>query len=466
MAESRRGRFEPALGQTRARARAVARAESPPDLLVRLDLETGRALAGLGRRDEASAAYASARRRLEGERRQWPAGDGTFVDHDVRRELVEGVLALAVGDGRAAPRGRDAERLLAEAAAVLPAWGRAAAAPSAKLVEPQLVYFVGRDASFRWTATAGELSLVRLPGEREILEAMAPVVADMQQPGRRPVDAEVAALARVLGGFEGGWPRDSTLTIVPDGPLFAVPWAALPQDGPAGRDWLDRGPIVLAQAPRRGDARDIGPARAPLRLLALGVDGSARGRDAGLPTLRHAEREAREIHALWPAGAATLRVGAAAARAAFTARELSAYDVIHVSSHALVYRGFADSTSLLLAGTGDAPLTAAEIGRLDLHARLVYLSACEAAEGVRRAAGPGHAGLVRSFLAAGADRVLAPSTRIDDEAARHFAARFYRHWLEGASVEAALRRAQLDTRSADPRRVHLADWAFFQVNEP
>jgi CHAT domain-containing protein len=82
---------------------------------------------------------------------------------------------------------------------------------------------------------------------------------------------------------------------------------------------------------------------------------------------------------------------------------------------------------------------------------------------VRRGIGPAHAGLARSFLAAGAHAVIAPSTRIEDEAARQLAGRFYGHWLEGLSVEAALRRAQLDLRDGGARWAHPYYWAFYQT---
>jgi CHAT domain-containing protein len=59
--------------------------------------------------------------------------------------------------------------------------------------------------------------------------------------------------------------------------------------------------------------------------------------------------------------------------------------------------------------------------------------------------------------------VVAPSTRIEDEAARHLAGRFYKYWLDGLDVEAALRRAQFDLRDGDQRWAHPYYWAFYQA---
>jgi tetratricopeptide (TPR) repeat protein len=68
-AESRAGRFREAL-HTLESARSPSKPSSPPDLLARLDLETGRAEAGLGHHDGAREAYLRAMERLQRERRR------------------------------------------------------------------------------------------------------------------------------------------------------------------------------------------------------------------------------------------------------------------------------------------------------------------------------------------------------------------------------------------------------------
>ena len=56
----------------------------------------------------------------------------------------------------------------------------------------------------------------------------------------------------------------------------------------------DGGPIVVTERPSHHTPAAARGTR-PGRLLALGVDSGARARAEGLPGLRHAEREAREI---------------------------------------------------------------------------------------------------------------------------------------------------------------------------
>jgi CHAT domain-containing protein len=253
---------------------------------------------------------------------------------------------------------------------------------------------------------------------------------------------------------------------VPDGPLYSVPWPALAADVSTRSEWIDQGPILVAESPR---IREAGSAPTPpggLRLLALGVDASPQARAAGLRALGHAEREAREISARWPEGNASLSVGETADRNTFLGAQPSRYDVIHISSHTQAYQGLADQTTLFVVGAAAAPVTAAEIRELDLRAELVFLSCCEAVGGVRRGVGPAHAGLARSFLDAGARHVIASGIRVDDEAARHLAVSFYEHWLDGASIQDALRMAQLDLRDGEARWAHPYYWAFYQVISP
>jgi len=457
MSFSCEGRYDDALA-TLDRARQSCSPWSPPDLVAAIDLETGRALAGAGRSDEAHQRYRSVQDILETLAATRRSDVEELFDGDLRRDLAEAVLSLAVAADNRTVTGDEAVRALARAREIIPGWKRRADTMSQSLRRPQLIFFVGRQASFRWSVSEDDVRLTRLPGERRLTERLAPVLADLAQPGRSLVPHEMQTMMEALGGAPTTWPADDTLVIVPDGALHAIPWAALPWPGIDGATWLDRGPLVVMAAPATG-SDDMGRLRPGGRLLALGVDGSAQAEAAGLSMLHHAEREAREVHDRWPEGLADLRTGRDAAGGGIATHELATYDAIHVASHAVVYRGSPQQTSLLLAGTVATPLTAEQIRELELDADLIFLSCCEAAEGYARIAGPAHAELARSFLDAGARVVVAPIVRIDDEAARLLAGRFYDHWLSGMTVAAALRKAQLELRDGDPRWAHYLFWS-------
>jgi len=463
MAYTGEGRHDDALAELEA-ARDLCTPWSPRDLVARIDLETGRAQADAGRVEEAGEAYARVRDELS--RHRTTRLFGTEADYygDLRRELVEAELSLTTRTGRHVSTSEEARRALEQTCALLPGWrtsGDAAGASGDSWHTPQMVFFCGKRASFRWDIAAAGLTLSRLAGERELAMQLGTVLADLGHPGRDTVVDEMVALVAALGGTPPDWHDGQTLLVVPDGVLRGVPWVAL--HGSRREDgWLDLGPIVISDTPSSNPAAAARHTR-PGRLLALGVDDVARAKVDGLPPLRHAEREAREIHGRWPADRAELRVGGGTVAADLRSEPLSGYDVIHVASHAVVYRGSSREVSLLLDGDWNAPLTMREIRGLDLDAELVFLSCCEAADGSTLNAGQAHADLASGFLDAGAASVVAPILMIEDEAAQHLAGLFYDGWLAGKSAAVALHDAQIAMRDGDPRLSHSFYWAFYLV---
>ena len=99
--------------------------------------------------------------------------------------------------------------------------------------------------------------------------------------------------------------------------------------------------------------------------------------------------------------------------------------------------------------------------RLDLNADLVVLSACETAVGKLHAEGP--SSLARSFLNAGATRVVVSLWQVDDQATAQLMRYFYRAlWHEGKAPAAALRAAQLALRAEEKYRAPYY-WAGFEL---
>lgn len=448
---AREGKQDLAL-RTLAEARGACRSWSPLDLIARIDLETGLALAGAGRIDEAARLYDAIAATLAANKPTDDSPELAYFNGNLRRDLVEAVLALPNADPEASLR---------FACRVLPGRQNSAYSAGERPVAPQVVYFVGRRSSSRWIVGARGVSLQRLPGEDELNRLLAPVLADMSVPNRDPIEADVMRLAEaLLDGVAAHWSPDRTLSLVPDLALFGVPWAALPLPE-LGVAMLDHGPVTVHDVPSAAASARIRP-QGPRRLLAVGTDNTASVAQAGLATLRHAEREARDVAAVWPAGGAMLSLGDRASLALTENEDLASFAAIHVASHARVYEGRTDQAVLLLAGAEDDALSVPEIRALNLDAELVFLSCCEAGDGQGQRSG--NCGLARGFLDAGARHVVAPLIAIDDQAARFLATRFYSHWLAGEPVPEALRAAQRDLRDSDPRWSHPFYWGFYQVN--
>ncbi len=134
---------------------------------------------------------------------------------------------------------------------------------------------------------------------------------------------------------------------------------------------------------------------------------------------------------------------------------------VHFACHGLLNMERADLSSLAVTRpaevaeggplTQDGFLTATEIMRLRIPTDLAVLSACETGRGkVMR--GNGLLGLTRSFLYAGAQRVVCSLWKVDDEATGALMKKFYELWnpkdaaSKGMAAIEALRRAQAFVR--------------------
>ena len=302
-------------------------------------------------------------------------------------------------------------------------------------------------------AVAGEriVAWVLTPADRRFFElAPAAEVATLTDRLDRAPDAGawdasarelyrrlVAPLAEPLGGAR-------RLLIVPTPGLDRVPFAGLldPRSGRylAETHLLEMLPSVSALS--RGDGRPetAGSGRA----LVVGDPRPTSAALLGLPALRFAAQEAREAAAaLGPD--ATLLVGGEATPGRFVEEAVGA-EVIHVAGHALPLGRSADSAALVLAtspGEEDGLLTAREILLLPLAGTdLVVLSSCSSAGG-RGGSWQSGLTLARSFLSAGADRVVATLHAMDDEESATLFRTFHHELAAGTGVAASLRSAQL-----------------------
>ncbi len=447
------GNFDLAL-QFFADARKACRSWSPQDLLARIDLETGLAYAGAGRTEEAVALFNQVAARLKDNEVFEASAQLAHFNGDLRRDLVEAVISIPSTDPASS---------LHLARSVLPRWQSNASTKDDFSENPQIIFFIGDHTSGRWTISDNTVHWTKLPGNRELRGMLAPVLADMSEPGRHIVEGDVQKLAKtLLSGVEDIWGTGQILTVVPDQSLFGVPWAALPLPG-RNCILIDHGPIVILDMPTFA-TNSPGHHKPSGSLLVIGSNENASELTTGLSNLHFAEHEARDVASIWPVGQSVLRVGTNASKALTSNTDLTSFEAIHVASHARVFNGLSDQAMFLLAGEDKDAVKASTIRGLKISAELVFLSCCEAADGCDKLSG--YSGLARSFLDAGARNLVAPLIVIDDEAARALATNFYRHWLAGQTVPDALRAAQQDLRrlgDSGNRWSHPFYWAFYQV---
>jgi CHAT domain-containing protein len=313
----------------------------------------------------------------------------------------------------------------------------------------------------------------------EALAASIPRFAALLEGGSDP-----GGLARTLGdallapalGDLG--PEITRLVIIPDGPLYRLPWDALRL--PDGRRVVER--FAVSVAPSAGVVaalwrRPRAPA-GPAHLLAFGdpafastvpaggaseVFRSAFDATGGLPRLEASAREVKLVADFAPE--AEVRVREAASAAYLRSADLTGFRIVHFATHALVDEGTAARTALALAPSeGESGFVSpGDLAALHLDADLVVLSACRTGRGVV-VEGEGVQGLTAPLIQAGARAVVATSWRIGDQATVAFVRSFYEALARGLPVADALRAAKLDAirRGAGPN-----EWAVFTaVGDP
>jgi len=135
--------------------------------------------------------------------------------------------------------------------------------------------------------------------------------------------------------------------------------------------------------------------------------------------------------------------------------------VVHLATHGELSEDDPLSSAMLLVPGGgeDGRLEVREVFGLDMHARLVVLSACETGLG-KLSRGDELVGLQRAFLYAGTPAVVTTLWKVDDKATFELVRSFYTR-LEGTGPVEALRQAQVETMRAFP---HPDAWAAFGLS--
>ncbi len=159
--------------------------------------------------------------------------------------------------------------------------------------------------------------------------------------------------------------------------------------------------------------------------------------------------EVEEINALMNG---ELLTHAEATKAAFKERA-SAYEILHISSHAAVIDSLPLYSWISFSDHKDRnndlhKLYLAELYALKLNAKLAVLSACETGRG-EFARGEGVMSLARGFAYAGCQSIVTTLWPVNDATTSTIMTYFYQHLSEGLAKDEALRLAKLDYLKSD-----------------
>jgi CHAT domain-containing protein len=260
-----------------------------------------------------------------------------------------------------------------------------------------------------------------------------------------------------VGRVQAALPPNVNITVVPDGALHRLPFAAL-RDRRAGGYLIESHAVTVVPSATllARQLRHARPLRPPVTVFAVTDPVPT----AGLPALPGSAREGQSIARLYAAAEVVSRERATKATFLLAAPKA---DVIHFAGHAvanpryplMAHLQFSAESGVSLAPTLDAT----EISGMRLErTMLVVLAACTTGGGqVRR--GEGVLSLARPFLIAGAPAVVATLWDIDDAASAVFLSHFHEQFVHTRDAAVALREAQ---RRAAPL-MRPSHWAAFIV---
>lgn len=246
------------------------------------------------------------------------------------------------------------------------------------------------------------------------------------------------------------------LVIIPDGPLFMLPFAALVQnDVEEGRlaeasFLVDNHAIAYELATALLLREEAPPAEATYDLVAFGkadfadyASGDHPVPALGRGVLNNLDAVPRELAAISKGFRKSLkRIDAEATEAAFFALSDSIM-ILHMASHTLLQPSLPMDNAIVLSRDepDDGLLYLYEIRQHFLAAQLVVLSGCNTARG-RLQSGEGMAGLQYAFRAIGVPSTLATSWYVDDNTMARLMEFFYQNLLQGDLKDEALQKAQ------------------------
>ena len=258
--------------------------------------------------------------------------------------------------------------------------------------------------------------------------------------------------------------EDDELIIVPDGPLWLAPFAAL--QNPFSKYLCESFKVrlipsltslkIIAHCPKFHSSRGALVVGDPDMSEVTNSQG-----DQILEQLPFARQEAQMIGQILNTAPLTGKL----ATKCEVLKQISSVAVVHIAAHGRMETGEIalspnPERESQTPAEEDYMLTMADVMSVKLRAKLVVLSCCHSGRGEIKAEGV--VGIARAFIGAGARSVLVSLWAIDDEATLEFMKSFYHNLVKGRSASESLNRAMKCLRESE-KFGDLKYWAPFTL---
>ena len=316
-------------------------------------------------------------------------------------------------------------------------------------------YFTGAERSWLWQIGNEQIQAHQLPPQDELDGLVEAFVANFSVPPKRrkisDLDQQKMIMDRlsetVLGPITASLLSGEVteLSIVPDGSLYSVPFAAL--NLTSGRSPLIA-QLSLSYSPSLASRqllsdKNVGDGRSDIEALVFANSGYQEKSENNFGVIPFSEIEADYIASALGAKVDVYK-GSNANKDKLSELLENEYKVIHLATHGLLNNEVPDLSGLSFPSVeGETSLwLMPEISNTQIQAELVFLSACETAIG-KSIPGEGLIGLSRAFLEAGAKNVIGTLWNVQDKVTSELVKDFYTAYLDPAlSYERALQHAQ------------------------
>jgi CHAT domain-containing protein/Tfp pilus assembly protein PilF len=292
-----------------------------------------------------------------------------------------------------------------------------------------------------------------------------------------------ALYVSLLEKSEPAWKDAAHLVIIPDGPLWDLPFQTLPNANKRSLleehtisyapsiTFLNRLTAVRASRSTSDEAPRLFAVANPATQTAATNSGPQKVSIATGPPLMGdiwaplpaAEKQVTELKKLYTDKNSMVLTGTKAREEVFKTKAAD-FDVVHFATHGVLNDRAPLYSYLLMSQENLAPgedglLEAWELMQMKLHARLAVLAACETARG-KISEGEGVIGLSWALFAAGCPSAVVSQWKVDSASNTDLMLEFHRQFRNGATAADALRDASL-ALAKNPRYRHPFYWAPF-----